>query len=178
MDAPRPNNLRDAWCGEAGSGRVGERLRVAGWVHRRRDHGGLIFIDLRDRTGLLQLVFHPETDPELFALAERLRLEHVISASGELVRRDDQNVNPEMPTGEVELSVSDCEQLASSETPPFPIDEDGPVEETIRLRYRWLDLRRPGMAEAIARRAQVTSPMRRVLEERGFLEIETPVPTR
>ena len=178
MDAPRPNVLRDAWCGQAGTGRVGERLRVAGWVHRRRDHGGLIFIDLRDRTGLLQLVFHPETDPALFALAERLRPEHVISASGELVRRDEQNVNPEMATGEVELSVDECEQLASSETPPFPIDEDGPVEETIRLRYRWLDLRRAGMADAIARRAQVTSTMRRVLEERGFLEIETPVLTR
>ena len=99
MKDPRPNELRTVWCGELGPADVGEQVTVAGWVHRRRDHGGLIFIDLRDRSGLLQLVFHPETDPELFALAERLRPEHVVSATGELVRRDEANVNPDMPTG-------------------------------------------------------------------------------
>lgn len=170
--------MRDSWCGELGEAQVGEQLRVAGWVHRRRDHGGLIFIDLRDRTGLLQLVFHPETDAELFALAERLRPEHVISAAGELVLRDPENVNPEMATGKVELAVSSCDHLATSQTPPFPIDEDGPVEETIRLQYRWLDLRRQAMAEAITTRARVVSTMRRVLEGDGFVEIETPVLTR
>ncbi|MFM9140548.1 MAG: aspartate--tRNA ligase [Solirubrobacterales bacterium] len=170
--------MRDSWCGELGEAQVGEQLRVAGWVHRRRDHGGLIFIDLRDRTGLLQLVFHPETDAELFALAERLRPEHVISAAGELVLRDPENVNPEMATGKVELAVESCDHLATSQTPPFPIDEDGPVEETIRLQYRWLDLRRQAMAEAITTRARVVSTMRRVLEGDGFVEIETPVLTR
>ncbi|MFM8560562.1 MAG: aspartate--tRNA ligase [Solirubrobacterales bacterium] len=170
--------MRDSWCGELGEAQVGEQLRVAGWVHRRRDHGGLIFIDLRDRTGLLQLVFHPETDAELFAMAERLRPEHVISAAGELVLRDPENVNPEMATGKVELAVESCDHLATSQTPPFPIDEDGPVEETIRLQYRWLDLRRQAMAEAITTRARVVSTMRRVLEGDGFVEIETPVLTR
>jgi aspartyl-tRNA synthetase len=170
--------MRDAWCGELGEAQVGERPRVAGWVHRRRDHGGLIFIDLRDRSGLLQLVFHPETDAELFALAERLRPEHVISATGELVMRDPANVNPDMPTGAVELAVDSCDHLAASETPPFPIDEDGPVEETIRLKYRWLDLRRQAMAEAIMARSRIVSTMRRVLEGDGFVEIETPVLTR
>jgi len=178
MRAPRPNGLRDAWCGDVGEAQVGDSLRVAGWVHRRRDHGGLIFIDLRDRSGLLQLVFHPETDPELFALAERLRPEHVISAAGELVRRDEANVNPDMATGTVELSVAQCDALATSETPPFPIDEDGPVEETIRLKYRWLDLRRSAMSEALELRSKVTGTMRRVLEGLDFLEIETPVLTR
>ncbi len=170
--------MRDRWCGDLGEEQVGGEVRVAGWVHRRRDHGGLIFIDLRDRSGLLQLVFHPETDPELFALAERLRPEHVISASGELVLRDPENVNPEMPTGAVELAVSSCDHVAVSQTPPFQIDEDGPVEETTRLKYRWLDLRREAMANAIATRSKVAGTMRRVLEENDFLEIETPVLTR
>lgn len=178
MIAPIPNELRTAWCGELRSGQVGEEVTVAGWVHRRRDHGGLIFIDLRDRSGLLQLVFHPETDPELFALAERLRPEHVVSATGRIVAREPANVNPEMPTGEIELSVESCDHLATSETPPFPIDEDGYVEETTRLRYRWLDLRREGMADAIATRARITSTMRQVLEGLDFLEIETPILTR
>ena len=178
MKDPRPNDLRTAWCGELGTADVGERVTVAGWVHRRRDHGGLIFIDLRDRSGLLQLVFHPEIEPELFALAERLRPEHVVSATGELVRRDEANVNPEMPTGQIELSVTACDHLATSETPPFPIDEDGHVEETTRLRYRWLDLRRAGMAQALETRARITSTMRHVLEDLDFLEIETPVLTR
>ena len=119
--------MRDSWCGDLGDAQVGGEVRVAGWVHRRRDHGGLIFIDLRDRSGLLQLVFHPETDPELFQLAERLRPEHVISASGGLVLRDPENVNPEMATGTVELAVSACDHVAVSQTPPFQIDEDGPV---------------------------------------------------
>ena len=170
--------MRDSWCGDLGDAQVGGEVRVAGWVHRRRDHGGLIFIDLRDRSGLLQLVFHPETDPELFELAERLRPEHVISASGELVLRDPENVNPEMATGTVELAVGSCDHVAVSQTPPFQIDEDGPVEETTRLKYRWLDLRREAMADAIATRSKVAGTMRRVLEENDFLEIETPVLTR
>ncbi len=178
MNAPRPNSMRDAWCGRLGEEQVGEEVRVAGWVHRRRDHGGLIFIDLRDRSGLLQLVFHPETDAGLFALAERLRPEHVISAAGELVLRAPENVNPDMATGTVELAVSSCDHVAVSQTPPFPIDEDGPVDETTRLKYRWLDLRREAMAETIATRSQVAGTMRRVLEENDFLEIETPVLTR
>ena len=106
MRPPRSNEYRDAWSGQLDAGRVGETVRVAGWVHRRRDHGGLIFIDLRDRTGLLQLVFHPETAGAAHAAAERLRPEHVISAAGKLVRREEGNVNPNLETGEIELDVA------------------------------------------------------------------------
>src|SRR5688500_7341721 len=134
MRPPRPNVYRDAWAGELDAARVGDRLRVAGWVHRRRDHGGLVFIDLRDRSGLLQLVFHPEDSPDAHALAQQLRSEHAITAAGELVRREEGKENPKLPTGEVELAVAEAEHLAVSETPPFPIDEDAPVDEAIRLR--------------------------------------------
>ena len=149
MRPPRANPYRDAWAGELGAGRVGERVRVAGWVHRRRDHGGLVFIDLRDRSGIVQLVFHPESAAAAHALAQRLRPEHVLSAAGEIVRREPRNVNPNLETGEIEISVQDAEHLAEAATPPFAIDEDGPVDEMIRLRHRMLDLRRQGMRDAM-----------------------------
>ena len=120
MKAPRANRYRDAWAGDLRADRVGETPRVAGWVHRRRDHGGLIFIDLRDRSGIVQLVFHPDTSGEAFATAERLRPEHVVTAGGEVVRREEGNVNPNLPTGEIELAVTELDHLAESETPPFP----------------------------------------------------------
>jgi aspartyl-tRNA synthetase len=175
---PRSNGYRDAWCGELGAARVGETVRVAGWVHRRRDHGGLIFIDLRDRSGLLQLVFHPESAPEAHAAAERLRAEHVISASGQVVRREEGNVNPNLPTGEIELDVASVETLADSPTPPFPVDEDGPVDETLRLRHRMLDLRREGMRDAMVLRHVVVRAMREYLNSHDFLDLETPILTR
>src|SRR5690242_9591471 len=131
MRPPRANPYRDAWCGELDAARVGEAVRVAGWVHRRRDHGGLIFIDLRDRSGIVQLVFHPESAPAAHALAQRLRSEHVLSATGTVVRREEGNVNPKLPTGEIELEVAEAEVLAESETPPFPVDEDTPVDELL-----------------------------------------------
>jgi aspartyl-tRNA synthetase len=175
---PRSNGYRDAWCGELGAARVGETVRVAGWVHRRRDHGGLIFIDLRDRSGLLQLVFHPESAPEAHAAAERLRAEHVISASGQVVRREEGNVNPNLPTGEIELDVASVETLADSPPPPFPVDEDGPVDETLRLRHRMLDLRREGMRDAMVLRHVVVRAMREYLNSHDFLDLETPILTR
>ncbi len=178
MRRPSANEYRDSWCGELGEAEVGQQVRVAGWVHRRRDHGGLIFIDLRDRSGLLQLVFHPDRGAELFALAEALRPEHVISASGALIERGAANVNPEMATGTVELEVADAEALAHSKTPPFAIDDDGPVEETTRLRYRWLDLRREAMQQSMITRALITQTLRDQLIERDFLEIETPILTK
>ncbi|MSX01758.1 MAG: aspartate--tRNA ligase [Actinobacteria bacterium] len=178
MKAPQPNSYRDSWCGELRAEDVGSTVRVAGWVHRRRDHGGLIFIDLRDRSGLLQLVFHPERGAGLFALAEQLRPEHVVSVSGELLARSTENVNPEMATGMVELEVADAESLAHSHTPPFAIDDDGPVDETTRLRYRWLDLRRSGMQQTMITRALITQTLREQLVERDFLEIETPILTK
>ncbi len=172
------NRFRDTWCGLARPEQVGTQLRVAGWVHRRRDHGGLIFIDLRDREGLVQLVFRPDEFPEAHAAAHRLRSEHVISATGTLIERDPSAVNPDLPTGQVELNVSDFDLLATSETPPFQIDEDDPVSEELRLQYRYLDLRKQGMASAIKLRHQVVAAIRRHLEDRGFLDIETPVLTR
>jgi aspartyl-tRNA synthetase len=175
---PRANPYRDAWAGELDAARVGETVRVAGWVHRRRDHGGLVFIDLRDRSGIVQLVFHPETSPEAHALAQRLRSEHVISASGVVERREEGNVNPRLPTGEIELTVADAEHLADSETPPFPLDEEGQVDEALRLRHRMLDLRRAPMQEAMAVRHTVTRAMRDYLNAHDFLDVETPILTR
>jgi aspartyl-tRNA synthetase len=178
MRPPRPNGYRDAWSGELDATRVGEPVRVAGWVHGRRDHGGLIFIDLRDRTGLVQLVFRPESAADAHAIAERLRSEHVISAAGEVVRREEGNVNPRLRTGEIELSVADAQTLAESETPPFPLDEDTPVDEAIRLRHRMLDLRREPMRDSIALRHTITRSMRDYLNAHDFLDIETPILTR
>ncbi len=178
MRPPRPNRYRDRWAGQLRAEEVGERPRVAGWVHRRRDHGGLIFIDLRDRTGLLQLVFRPEEAPEAHAAAGRLRAEDVISATGELLRREEGTVNPSLPTGEVELAVSEFELLADAETPPFQIDEDEPVGEELRLRYRYLDLRKAPMRDTMILRHEVVKTIRDHLSEQGFLEIETPIMTR
>jgi len=176
--APRANAFRDAWAGSLTAERADSTARVAGWVHRRRDHGGLIFIDLRDRSGIVQLVFHPDRAPEAHRAAHALRSEDVLSASGTVVRREAANVNPNIPTGEIELTVDELVVHADAETPPFPVDEDGPVDELIRLRHRTLDLRRRPLQEALVLRHRVISTMRRVLEERDFLEIETPILTR
>jgi aspartyl-tRNA synthetase len=178
MRPPRANRYRDSWAGDLRADRIGERPRVAGWVHRRRDHGGLIFIDLRDRSGLLQLVFRPEEAPAAHAAAGRLRAEDVLSATGELVRREEGTVNPNLPTGEVELAVSELDLLADAETPPFQIDEDEPVGEELRLRYRYLDLRKERMRDVMVLRHDVVKTIRDHLSERDFLEIETPILTR
>jgi aspartyl-tRNA synthetase len=175
---PRENGYRDTWAGQVRTDHVDQEVRVAGWVHRRRDHGGLIFIDLRDRTGLLQLVFRPEEAPEAHAAAHSLRPEHVLSARGKVVKREEGKENPELPTGEIELAVEGMEHLAAAETPPFEIDSDKQVDELLRLRYRYLDLRRDSMREAIELRHKVTAAIRDYLDERSFLDIETPFLTR
>jgi aspartyl-tRNA synthetase len=176
--APRPNEYRDAWCGELTAERADTPARVAGWVHRRRDHGGLIFIDLRDRSGIVQLVFHPDQAPEAHRVAHGLRSEDVVTAAGQVARRDPENVNPNLATGEVELAVAEVEVLADSDTPPFPVDDGETVDENLRLRYRALDLRRADMQNAMALRHEVVTTMRQVLNARDFLEIETPDLTR
>ena len=178
MRPPRANLYRDAWAGELRAGDVDSTVRVAGWVHRRRDHGGLIFIDLRDRTGIVQLVFHPETAPDAHALAERLRPEHVVSAAGTIVRREEGNVNPKLETGEIELEVAEAETLAEADTPPFPVDEETPVDELLRLRHRVIDLRRAGMQHAMTVRHTVNRAIRDYLNAHDFLEMETPIMTR
>jgi aspartyl-tRNA synthetase len=175
---PRPNRYRTRWAGQLRLDDVDEGVRVAGWVHRRRDHGGLIFIDLRDRTGLLQLVLRPEEAPEAHDRAGALRSEDVITATGQLVPREEGTVNPELPTGEVELVVSELEQLADSQTPPFEIDEPEPVGEELRLRYRYLDLRKERMRDNVILRHEVVKAIRDRLSREGFLEIETPIMTR
>ncbi len=175
---PRANVYRDAWCGDLRASNADTASRVAGWVHRRRDHGGLIFIDLRDRSGILQLVFHPEYGAEMFAAAERLRGEHVISVAGTVILREERNVNPELPTGEIELRCAEMALLAESLTPPFPLDEELELDETLRLRYRALDLRRRPMVEALVLRHDVIHAMRTALVAEDFLEIETPILTR
>jgi aspartyl-tRNA synthetase len=179
-DLPEPaaNGYRDTWCGRVLPDRVDNEVRVAGWVNRRRDHGGLIFIDLRDRSGIVQLVFHPETAPEAHALAQRLRSEHVLSAAGEVVRREEGNVNPRLATGEIELNVAEAELLAESETPPFAVDEDTPVDELLRLKHRVVDLRREGMRDAMVLRHTVNRAMRDYLNAHDFLELETPILTK
>ena len=176
--SPRANGFRDAWAAELTATRVGQPARVAGWVHRRRDHGGLIFIDLRDRSGLVQLVFHPESASSAHELAHRLRSEDVITVAGTVVARAPENVNPNLVTGEIELNVAEIEILADAETPPFQVDDDGPVDENLRLRYRTLDLRRAPLREALELRHRVVQTIRNALDERDFLEIETPFLTR
>lgn len=154
-------------------------MRVAGWVHRRRDHGGLVFIDLRDRTGLVQLVFDPDDAGEAFDLGHRLRSEDVLSVSGAVLERSPDTVNPELPTGSVEIRVAEADLLSHAETPPFEIESfSGEVSEETRLKYRYLDLRRDRMREAMELRHRVARSMREFLSEEGFLEIETPVLTR
>jgi aspartyl-tRNA synthetase len=160
------------------AGRVGERVRVAGWVHRRRDHGGLVFVDLRDRSGLVQVVFNPQEAPDAHARSHNLRSEWVISASGEVVRRSEETVNPDLPTGEVEIRVREVDVLAEAGTPPFPLEEESEVDEALRLRYRYLDLRRESMRRHLALRHEVNRAIRESLSADGFYEVETPVLTR
>ncbi len=175
----KPNGFRDTWCGQVLPDRVDSQVRVAGWVHRRRDHGGLIFIDLRDRTGIVQLVFNPDSSGASFELAHKLRAEDVLSAAGSVVRRSPETVNPELPTGEVELLVGEAELLADAQTPPFQIEGySGEASEDLRLRYRYLDLRREQMREGMLLRHRVTAAIREFLDAEGFVDVETPILTR
>ncbi len=168
---------RTATCVES-AGRAGARVRVAGWVHRRRDHGGVVFIDLRDRSGLLQLVFHPEAGAA-YQAAGSLSPEDVISVEGEVVERSEATVNPALPTGRVELAVATLDMLSEADPLPFSVeDESQEASEELRLQYRYLDIRRPRRLRALEIRARVAGAMRRVLDDAGFLEVETPVLTR
>ncbi|BAS28456.1 aspartate--tRNA ligase [Limnochorda pilosa] len=166
-------------CGELRAEHVGRRVVLAGWVHRRRDHGGLIFVDLRDRSGLAQVVFNPqEVDAGTFAAAERLRSEFAVRVEGKVRRRLPGMENPKLPTGEVELAVSSLTVYNTSLPLPFSIDRPGDVDESVRLRYRFLDLRRPEIQQHLILRHRVTQAVRGYLNARGFLEIETPMLTR
>ncbi len=176
--APRANPYRDSWAGDLSADSAGSRARVSGWVHNRRDHGGLIFIDLRDRAGIVQLVFHPQNGAELFAAAEKLRSEYVVSVAGDVVLREQGNVNPELATGEIEIQARQVTVLARSATPPFPLDGDVELDEMTRLRHRTLDLRRRYMVDALVLRHEVVRTIRETLSDEDFLEVETPILTR
>ena len=168
---------RSEWCGNLTEQYVGRQVELAGWVQRHRDHGGLIFIDLRDRTGLVQLVFEADT-PSTHEQAQELRSEHVISVAGTVVARSPERVNPNLPTGTVEVVVTKLDILAESKTPPFFIEDDLDVDETLRLRYRYLDLRRPCMFNNLLLRHHVVQAARCYLNERGFIDVETPILTK
>jgi aspartyl-tRNA synthetase len=169
--------MRSHYCGELTAAYVGEAVELYGWVHRRRDHGGVIFLDVRDRTGIVQVVFDPDTE-ESFATADRVRNEFVLRMTGCVRRRPEGTVNPEMATGEIEVLGADLEILNASATPPFQLDEHSEAGEDVRLRYRYLDLRRPEMQERLRKRARITSIVRGYLESEGFWEVETPTLTK
>jgi aspartyl-tRNA synthetase len=165
---------RDSGAGELRTEQVGRAVTLAGWVARRRDHGGLIFIDIRDQTGLCQLVINPERAPEAAKTAHEIRNEFVLRAHGEVVARASDAVNPKLPTGEIEVQVDELEILSRSTALPFQLDEEN-VDETLRYRYRWLDLRRERLQRNIRIRGQLVSIIRQEMEADGFVDIETPI---
>jgi aspartyl-tRNA synthetase len=169
--------MRSHYCGEVTAKLLNEEVSLTGWVHRRRDHGGVIFIDLRDREGLVQVVFHPE-NAALFAQAEAIRNEYVLQVKGKVCPRPEGTVNKNLRTGEIEIRATEIKILNTAETTPFPIDEFHEVNEETRLKYRYLDLRRPEMLHRLTFRARLTRYLRRFLDDAGFLDIETPFLTK
>ena len=177
MRSPSRSPCRSHYCGSITAANIGEEVEITGWVHRRRDHGGVIFLDVRDRTGLVQLVCDPDTE-QSFATADRVRNEFVLHASGRVRARPEGAANPDMATGEIEILGSDLTILNASATPPFQLDEYSDAGEDVRMRYRYLDLRRPEMLARLAFRSRTASEVRRFLEGEGFWEIETPTLTK
>jgi aspartyl-tRNA synthetase len=169
--------MRSHYCGELNATHVGEQVELYGWVHRRRDHGGVIFLDVRDRTGILQVVYDPDTE-ESFAAADSVRNEFVLKMTGRVRPRPEGTVNPDMTTGEIEVLGLTLEILNASATPPFQLDEYSDAGEDVRLKYRYIDLRRPEMQERLRKRAKITSAVRRYLEADGYWEVETPTLTK
>ena len=169
--------MRTHHCADLSAANIGDDVELTGWAHRRRDHGGVIFLDLRDHTGMVQVVYDPDAR-DSFAVADRVRNEFVLRATGRVRRRPEGMVNPELATGEIEVLGSSLEVLNSSETLPFQLDEYSSAGEDVRLRYRYLDLRRPAMQERLRLRARVSSHVRRYLESQDYVDIETPTLTR
>jgi aspartyl-tRNA synthetase len=167
--------LKSHSCGELRKEHIGVEVTLAGWVNRRRDHGGLIFIDLRDKEGIVQIVFNPETAPQIMQAAGDLRSEFVIKVKGKVTKRPSGTENAKIPTGEIEIVISEIEILNTSKTPPFYINEEIEIDETLRLKYRYLDLRRPRMKENLLLRHRITKFMHDYLDARGFTEVETPM---
>jgi len=170
-----PNRYRSIRCGEIAEAHVGETVRVAGWIAAKRDHGGLLFLDLRDAGGVVQLVSHPDDPP--FTTLSRLRLESVISIEGQVVKRDQKDYNPKLATGTVEVAVTQVDVLSRADVLPFPVERNTDVPEETRLRFRYLDLRRGPLLERLVQRARLAQVVRTHLSERGFLEVQTPILT-
>jgi aspartyl-tRNA synthetase len=169
--------MRSHYCGDVTEALIGQTVSICGWVHRRRDHGGVIFLDVRDRSGLVQLVYQPAT-PELFNQAEKLRSEYVINAKGVVTKRPEGQENPHIATGNIEIIGSDLLIINSAETPPFPLDGHHQVGEDVRLMYRYLDLRRPETQQRLMTRAQITRTIREFMDGKGFVDVETPMLTK
>ncbi|MGV6808973.1 MAG: aspartate--tRNA ligase [bacterium] len=167
--------MRNHYCGLVDETLLEQEVTLCGWVNRRRDHGGVIFVDLRDREGLVQVVFDPD-DPKMFSVAERLRNEHIIKVIGRVRHRPEGTINDNLTSGKIEVFALQLELLSHADTPPFQLDED--VNEELRLRYRYVDLRRPEMLARMKKRSNITGFVRRYLEDEGFLEIETPILTK
>ncbi len=172
------NWKRTQYCGELTGRHIGQEVILMGWALRRRDHGGLIFIDLRDREGIAQIVFDPEVNAQAHAIAEGVRSEYVLAIRGEVIPRPEGTVNPGMKTGEVEIRVSECKLLSRSKALPFMLDEFSEVNENLRLKYRYLDLRRPQLQQNLILRSRVSQLTRTYLTDNGFLEMETPFLTK
>lgn len=169
---------RTAYCGDITESYIGEKITIKGWVQKRRDLGGLIFIDLRDREGIVQVVFNPDLSGEALALAEKIRNEYVLSVTGRVVARGEGTVNPNLKTGKVEIHVEEVQIINEAKTPPFMIDDQMEVSEDVRLKYRYVDLRRPAMMETLRMRHNVTTSFRSFLNDNGFLDVETPILTK
>ncbi|RBP00087.1 aspartate--tRNA ligase [Rossellomorea aquimaris] len=169
---------RTAYCGDITESFIGEKITIKGWVQKRRDLGGLIFIDLRDREGIVQVVFNPDLSGEALALAEKIRNEYVLSVTGTVVARGEGTVNPNLKTGKVEIHVEEVQIINEAKTPPFMIDDQMEVSDDVRLKYRYVDLRRPAMMETLRMRHNLTTSFRTFLNENGFLDVETPILTK
>lgn len=165
-------------CGSLTTANIGEKVTLNGWVQTRRDLGGVLFIDLRDRSGIVQIVFNPAYSGEALAIADRVRSEYVLSVTGKVVQRDAETVNPNLPTGQIEVQITEIEVLNGAKTPPFFIEDGVEVDESLRLKYRYLDLRRPEMQKTLLLRSKASKIFRDFLDGEGFIEVETPILTK
>ena len=164
--------MRSHYCGDINSSNIGSNIEISGWVHKRRDHGGVIFLDIRDLHGIVQVVFNPDLK-EIFDIADSCRSEYVVNIKGLVRKRIEGAVNPKMTTGEIEIEATSLNIFSSAATPQFPLDDYQDVNEDVRLKHRFLDLRRPDVNHRLVKRSKITSKIRSILENRNFHEIET-----
>ncbi len=170
--------LKTHHCGTLSKANVGETVILNGWVQRRRDLGGVLFIDLRDRSGIVQIVFNPAFSGDALAVADRVRNEYVLAVRGKVVERDAETVNPNIPTGEIEVQITEIEIMNAAKNPPFFIEDGIEIDESLRLKYRYLDLRRPEMQRTLMLRSKAAKVFRDFLDENGFIDVETPILTK